>query len=266
MTEEQNSLGIVVASCDNFSDMWEPLFALFFKYWPDCPYPVYLVANHKKFTHDRVTMLLAGEDLSWSTTMSRAVSQLTHSHILFWIDDAFPIARVDSEKINELYQWMLSHKANFLRLRPNPKPKKWLPEDIGILSCDASYRTTIFATIWRLEIFNQILKKDESAWDFELIGTERSRGIDGFYCTKNNVFKYLHGVIKGVWVRTSALKLQKMGYKIDFRIRPVMSKKHYYLRVKLMSIKGFVYYLIPESQRDNALKIVRKCYKSLGLR
>ena len=39
---------ILILSCDKFSDLWKPFFDLFWKYWPDCPYNVYLkvMKNH----------------------------------------------------------------------------------------------------------------------------------------------------------------------------------------------------------------------------
>src|SRR5690349_2185528 len=97
------SLGIVVTSCDKYSDLWEPFFGQFFKHWPDCPYQVYLVANHKRFEHPKVTTLLAGDDLDWSSTISTAISQLNYSHLMFWIDDAFLVGDVSNQEIDRLF-------------------------------------------------------------------------------------------------------------------------------------------------------------------
>jgi hypothetical protein len=40
-----DNLAVIVVSCDLYSDVWKPFFTLFFKYWNDCPFPVYLTSN-----------------------------------------------------------------------------------------------------------------------------------------------------------------------------------------------------------------------------
>ena len=36
---------VLVPSCDAYADLWIPFFALFWRYWSDCPFPVYLGTN-----------------------------------------------------------------------------------------------------------------------------------------------------------------------------------------------------------------------------
>jgi hypothetical protein len=265
VTHQEASLGVVVASCDKYHDTWKPLFDLFFKHWADCPYDVYLIANHRTYEDSRVTTLLAGDDKDWSSTVGNAISKLPHSHVLFWIDDAFPVARVDTAEVEALFRIFLQEKFAFLRLRPNPTPEKWLDGGIGELGTEAAYRVSLFATIWRVATLQQILRHGESAWQFELDGTERSRDVPGFYCTRKEVFHYLHGVEKGVWIRATALKLERMGYRIDRTYRPVMNVAQE-LRRRCRGIKGYVFHRIPERHRGAALKSVQHIYRLMHLR
>jgi hypothetical protein len=265
MNVPKYSLGIVVASCDKYSDLWEPLFGQLFKHWPDCPYPVYLVANNQRYDHPKVITLLAGDDLDWSTTISRAISGLKHSHLMFWIDDAFLSGDVSNKKIESLFNFSIETGSQFLRLRPNPTPLLWLNNEIGVLSKDAAYRVSLFATIWTVEMLNQILRPGESAWQFEVDGTERSRVFDQFYCTKEEVFSYLHGVERGVWILPTANKLKRLGYSIDGVKRPIMTYlNNFGLNYRLF--KSFVFHLVPENQRDNTLRYIKRIYKLVGLR
>ncbi|MCC2624734.1 MAG: hypothetical protein K0R14_607 [Burkholderiales bacterium] len=265
LAEERKNLAIVVASCDKYSDLWETLFSLLFKYWPDCPYPVYLIANKKKFEHERVTTLLAGEDLSWSTTIIKALQDFPHSHLLFLLDDVFPIAKIETAEVERIYKWVIDHNTCFIRLRPKPKPKIWLSEGIGVLDKSAAYRVSLFATLWSTKTLNMILKDGESAWEFELLGTERSRQLDKFYCTKRSFIKYLHGVERGIWIRSTARKLENMGYKLDYSKRRLMSRVDsiwYTYRL----FKSWVFSIIPENKRITILKYIQKFYKLVGLR
>jgi hypothetical protein len=265
MTTANPSLGIVIASCDKYSDLWQPLFGQFFKHWPNCPYPIYLVANHQRFEHPQVTTLLAGGDIDWSTTMATAIAQLNHSHLLFWIDDAFLTNDVSNQKMEHLFRFVIEHQIQFLRLRPHPKPAKWFNKEIGILNQQAAYRVSLFATIWSVEMLRNILRPGESAWQFEINGTERSRAYEGFYCTKKDIFRYLHGVERGVWILPTAKKMRHMGYAIDGLKRPVMS---YFANLSLCYrlFKSWVFHLLSESQRENALRVARRAYKLVGLR
>jgi hypothetical protein len=44
-----NDLSILVNSCDSYDDLWEPYFSLFHVQWADCPYPVYLNTETKRY-------------------------------------------------------------------------------------------------------------------------------------------------------------------------------------------------------------------------
>lgn len=262
---QEASLAIVVASCDKYSDLWEPLFGEFFKYWPDCPYPIYLVANHKVYPDARVTTLLAGEDLDWSSTIAKALRQVRQSHVLFWIDDAFLAERVDTSKIDKYFKRMLQIEANFLRLRPNPLPEERIDTDIGVLGKGAAYRVTLFATIWKMSALREILRPGESAWAFELQGTARSRKLDGFYTVLKEVIGYLHGVERGSWIRPTTKILEKNGYLLNYEYRRRMGRREN-LGLRYRLFKSWVLHQIPERCRADALSFVRKCYIALKLR
>jgi len=47
MNRETGDTCVLIASCDAYSDAWAPFFALMKKYWPDCPYPIYLISNYQ---------------------------------------------------------------------------------------------------------------------------------------------------------------------------------------------------------------------------
>lgn len=258
-------LAIVVASCDKYSDLWDANFELFFKNWPDCPYPVYLVANHKCCEHPKVRTLLAGDDLDWSTTISRAIASLQQSHLLFWMDDFFLVGRVDNIKIARLYKQVVEKSYAFLRLRPYPPPPNWSVEGVGKLSKEANYRVSLPVTIWSVHTLRQIIKEGESAWEFEINGTERSRMLTGFYCTRDEMFNYLHGVERGVWMRPAAHELERLGYRLDYSRRRLMSR---YGHIGLMyrRFKSHVLHVIPEDRRLKVMQVIRQFYQALGLR
>jgi hypothetical protein len=69
-------ISVLVVSCDAYQDLWKPFFSCFFKFWPDCPFPVYLGANFKKYEDDRVQTILIGQDLDYSTNLLMMLKQI----------------------------------------------------------------------------------------------------------------------------------------------------------------------------------------------
>ena len=52
-----NNVDVLFTSCDKYQDLWGPFFTLFFRYWQDCPYLVYIGSNHFKYDHERVNTI-----------------------------------------------------------------------------------------------------------------------------------------------------------------------------------------------------------------
>ncbi|WP_334118232.1 hypothetical protein [Limnobacter sp.] len=160
---------------------------------------------------------------------------------------------------------MLELDANFLRLRANPRPEQVIDSEIGTLASGAAYRVSLFATLWKMTALRKVLRAGESAWAFELQGTERSRTLNGFYTVLNDVFRYLHGVERGVWIRPTAKALERSGYQLDYQYRRCMDRlENFGLSYRLF--KSWILHRIPERHRASTLQFVRNCYQHLGMR
>ena len=65
----KNDVTILVVSCDKYKDLWIPFFHCFFKYWSDCPYPVFLASNDLEYSDPRVKTILIGPDKDYSSNL-----------------------------------------------------------------------------------------------------------------------------------------------------------------------------------------------------
>jgi hypothetical protein len=65
-----------VASYDGCADIWLGFFGLVSRFWPDLPYPLYLISNHVAYSDERVTSLRVGDDLSWSEILTRGLERV----------------------------------------------------------------------------------------------------------------------------------------------------------------------------------------------
>jgi hypothetical protein len=251
-----NDLGVIVLSCDKYSDLWNPYFELFFRAWPDCPFKLYLAANRRRFPHDTVVTLQSGEDTDWSSSIRRSVEQIPEKCVLFLYDDAFLTRRVPTDRVAAHFDWFLRHGANYLRMRPLPRPDAKVEKDVGLIRPGSPYRTSLFGSIWRKQLIVDLLEDGESAWAFELQGTTRADAHGGFYATYSHVFSYLHGVEKGKWFPWSVRSLRKRGIRPDLDARPTMSlseSARYLSRLP----NGYVLRLIPPSLWPRAFELKR---------
>jgi hypothetical protein len=217
-------LAIVVLSCDGYSDLWGPFFELFFRYWPQCPYPVYLTANRKTHQDARVTTVLSGDDTDWSSSVRRSVAQVPEERVLFFYDDGLLTGDVDDQEIARYLSWFVSNGANYLRMRRALlRPNRRVGPNIGVIDRGSMWRTSLFGSIWNKDLILCLLKDGESAWAFELEGVRRADAYDGFYGTYREVFSFIHGVERGKWFPWVPWYLARKGVSIDLKARQTLS-------------------------------------------
>jgi hypothetical protein len=52
------NVDLSILSYDRNSDLWVNYFVLFNKFWPDCPFPVYLQTNSQDIENERITNVI----------------------------------------------------------------------------------------------------------------------------------------------------------------------------------------------------------------
>ena len=226
--EANNKLcGILVTSYDGNDDLWEPFFTLFFRYWPNCPYPVYLMTNQKEYRHERVTTIKVGGSKIWADNTKIALSRIPIPYILLFIDDIFMKQTVNTNYIRQLVDLMVKEKVASIHLAPFEAPKEAYPNDLGLgkISKTAGYRTSLRPAIWDKEIFSSLLKERESAWEMETEGTIRSRAIEPLFLgVRERAIPFYDceaGVRAGKWFYDTPRIFKKEGIKIDLKKRPI---------------------------------------------
>ena len=248
-------IAFVVLSCDRYSDLWRPCIARLKRHWPRMPFRIYLVANQKKFEGSGVRTLLTGKDIDWSSTVRRALQQVAESHVFFWFDDVFLRAPVDEDEVLRHLQWSIGNDADYLRLRSLPRPGARVADNIGRLVEGVPYRNTCFAALWKKEVFLEILKDGESAGQFEMQGTKRTHPYSRFYGVYRCPLDYVHGVVRGTWLR-SALRELILSGDVRAAERPVMSGSEEALW-RLNEIKGQIVGRLPPGWADAIFGIKR---------
>ena len=215
------NLSIIVPSYDKYAEVWPPFFTLFFKYWPENTKNIYLISNEKTFTHPRVKSILIKNEKSWSDNMLFALEQIPNDYVMIILDDFLITSPVQHQKIAELFEVMKKEKAAYLELRATPVEKNHpIVADLGYLAKEAPYRVSLQVAIWEKKVLKQLLKSGESAWSFEIEGTERSRKLPQAFMSITAAaspapISYLGAISRGYWGRDSIAFLESEGIPVE---------------------------------------------------
>lgn len=224
----KNDCSVLITSCDAYSDLWIPFFTLFWRYWPDCPYPVYLSTDHLEFQDSRVITLTGRPGKLWTIGIVEHLKTLNTRYVLLCLEDFFLRAPVSTADIEECIQTLSRLDGHVVRLVRRPGPDARIPGEkrVGALSPGTPYRVSTQAAIWNRESLISLMLNAESIWDFELRGSERSLSYPtGFYCVWRDVFTYRHHVVeRGKWFPWDAYKYRRAGVGCNFERRSIMTK------------------------------------------
>jgi hypothetical protein len=233
--ELRKAIAFLVVSYDGYSDLWNPYFELFHRFWPDCPLEVSLLTNHLEAPSSRVRTIKVGEDRSWSDNLLTALDRIEQPYLVLGIEDQFFVDRVDTTHANAIFNWVIDHEPNYLRLLPTPPPNGRYDDLVGIVAPGAVYRASTVYCIWKKSALRSVLRQGESAWSFEIDGGERSDRMTDFYAVWKACFPVSHAVVLGRWRRSEARLIRSLDVSIDTTRRPLMSPfQEFWFRVRNM--------------------------------
>jgi len=231
-------VGVLVSSCDRYSDLWSPFFKLFFRYWEDCPYPVYLISNFRLYPDSRVKGILVGEDIDWSSNMYSALRQITHPMVILLMEDYLLDRPVDTVRIEELVSYMQKRGAVCMRLFPCPGPETACPDnrEVGEILRGADYRLSLQAAIWRRDILLALLRRGETPWELEVMGSRRSDEIDLPFLSVTRdssppISYFCTAIVRGYWARGALSLCRREGIEVNLTARECEPWQRYLKRI-----------------------------------
>lgn len=221
---------ILVVSFDAYQDLWPVFFHAFFKYWPDCPYRVYLGANTATYADPRVTPVLIGADQDYSTNLRAMLAQVPNEWVITWIEDRPPCAPVDTAQVTRAIRAAQQRQAAYLKLI-SIYPLALVPADeiIGEIPKGWRYRVSLTVALWHQPALRALLHPGESAWDIERRGSDRSNDLAGGFYGLPLATRWApplpqqHIVLKGRVMRAALPFLRREGLADRLARRPVQS-------------------------------------------
>ena len=219
-----NDVAVLVVSCDKYHDLWKPFFTLFFRYWQDCPYPIYLGSNHSVYNDSRVKTITVGDDIDWSHSFRRMLEHIPHKYVIILLEDYLVYKHVDTDRLNKLVYYLKDKKAACLRIFPCPGPHEIRLDnkEVGIIRKGAEYRLSLQSAIWDKQ---SLIQDGETPWQFEVKGSIRTNQMDKLFLSiireiPPPITYFCTAVLKGKWLRDAVDLCRKEGIEVDLSIRP----------------------------------------------
>jgi len=254
-------LSVLVNSCDKYSDIWPVFFTLFWRYWPDCPYPVYLGTNTIEYSDTRVNVIFVGEDTSWAETTQKMLEKISSPYILWFLDDFFIFEKVDTSLVCSLFEEMKELNGNHLRFRPTTPPDFQVPDHprIGGISPGSPYRCSLGIGLWKREILASLLKPGETAWEMEIMGSQRSNSLPGFFTTRQTIINRTNGLERGKWLRYNLPLLKKENISVPPG-HPIMTFFEHFIRWITYRILGPAKLTVKKLLGKSLTEIIKKYF------
>lgn len=223
------SCALVILSCDRYRDLWEPCLALYRRYWPDCPYPMFLVSETVGIEDERVRSLRAGAGLAWSDVVRVALGALDHEHVLLVLEDFLLTGPVPTVAVEAMRAELEVRRGAYMRLGPFPGPTGSMPgvRNFGEHLPGAPFRVSLQAAFWRRGVLLDLLEPGESPSDFEKHGSVRSVRIGApFFAARRRVLPYLEVIKRGKWSPEGIALCRREGLPVDLTTRPRVGLRH----------------------------------------
>lgn len=262
-----SEFAVLISSCDKYADLWEPFFNLFWRYWSDCPYPVYLGSNEQAFEHPKVESILVGKDRDWTFGARKMVEHVNAEYVLIMLEDFFIREPVDTERVCHYIKLLKELKGNLLRLRPpiyRPFERMKDHPELARFIKDSPYIVSLQPTIWRTQWLVSLMRDGESAWDFEIEGTRRANEDFGnyFMLLKDRPIEWKNHVVeKGKWFLTEARRYKDAGIGCDFSRREIMTLSEQILwtirKKKEVLRNRFIPWTLRKRVRDIGRRIIK---------
>ena len=239
---------VLVVSCDKYEDCWEPFSLCMEKFWPDCPYPVYLATETKDIPpHSIYEKAIHSTNPSWTGLLREVCQQIDDKYILITLDDHWMNCKVSSAEI--------AHTLDLLKQTPSigvcyldymPKKKvAWKDSSYYELIPGFPYRLSAGPAIWSKDFLLTACSEDVDAWNFERLKsfdpiTYQRTVLTCSHCLYPRI-DLSGAILRGKWQSFVPKFAKENNLPIDFSKRKIMTFRD---NLKI-SIRSFIFNLNP---------------------
>ncbi len=242
-------LCLLVVSCDKYADCWEPFSLCLQKFWPDCPYPVYLATETKDApAHTVYQKALHSKNPSWTGRLREICQQIAEPYIFIVLEDHWLAAPLATETVRaplQLFSRTPDLGVIYFDYPVRNKLRYPLDSSYYVIPPGAPYRFSAGPSIWRKDFLLLACAEDADAWNFERVKSFSPATFSYTVLTcADSRYPRIHpagAIQRGKWQTFVAKFAKENGFSIDFSARKTMSPLDNFK----ISAKSFVYNLNP---------------------
>ena len=248
ITRMNGDVTLLVASCDNYEDVWLPCSKSLMLYWADCNYEKVLVTETKdapvSFCFDRTIKI---KDKSFTRRLRTALDQIQTEYVFFMIDDHFPTEQVNQSTVDAARNYMESDRnVGVIYMETAEKRENGFKNPIKTASYyeipfGSAYRIPCAPSLWRINFLKMVMDYDYSAWDFEkkVCFEIKTKDYKVLTVNKDNWKRltYAGAIHNGKWMREMIEYTKKINIELDCSSRKYKS----WIDIAKDSIKKFIF-------------------------
>lgn len=223
MNKDNCKIGIFVMSCDRTSDVAKHFISAFYKYWPDCPFPIYFGINEIKAHLQRPGIFhLSVPSSGWKEESLLQLQLIRQAepgitHLLVFLDDFIFNRKVDTNSLIAIAEDITKKQPDYLRLKR--LEESWLGllrqyvlpgTRFGTESCfeirkSHPYYSSLQVAFWKIDHLEDFINRAGNIWTFEHLQNVSKP----HFSVRNTFFHYRHVVEKGAWETGAARYCRK---------------------------------------------------------
>lgn len=218
------SCAVVVSSCDAYSDLWPYFFHFYFKFRPNAPQPVYLIANERRYADPRVKTINVGPDQQWGSNTRAAIQQIDAECVVLLLDDFFFDAPFPEETFQQTLNQFATADGRLLEMRLHGEAGEAIA-GTGFRRADPQNLCAgINSNLWRRELLLEIAEPGLNIWQCESLVRKKLReGEKHFFFMDQQAPKqisFVEGVRGRFWKPEGLAYMRKNGIEPDLGWRP----------------------------------------------
>ncbi|MEG1506756.1 MAG: hypothetical protein RR478_04600 [Bacilli bacterium] len=246
---EYEELAIVVVGFDGYSALWTHFFELFYTYWQDCPYPVYLLTNEKEFQYKSVKTIKIGKNDEWSNKIIKSLAIIQEKYICLLLEDFFVSEKIHNSEINGMIEFMKENHIDYIKMpykgQYNVIKRKKFHNNSNYFRIyeDEDYGINLLPSIWeRNFLIKKVGDDNYTPWQFEIDRLNESENAEHILfknCleVRTNPFNILNGVVQGKILPDTFKILKRKGYSLsDTKFEVMEWEKYLFLKFKIFAV------------------------------
>lgn len=205
-------LAIVGIFYDGYKDLWYDFLNLFYRFWPNCPFQLFIVGQEVKIPEfDGVTFLSAGKDAEFSQKVRKALSEIDADYYLLLLEDFFFSKVLPENCLDNLLDYIYEMDIDYCALPLNEFKKsatfngKTIDKDLCLkmIPGRANYTLSCQPSIWKKSFLKKAISSGNyNAWVFEGIYSMAEEAhkkcfLEKCICQPNNILHLKHGIVQG---------------------------------------------------------------------